>query len=515
MHVVFWEVEEDADPPAGSPLNTFSEQPAPEKERTPSLQIRADESLDRPQDQFLPTLHNDTDIVGALTEDTMDSTAPADTSIGSTTLLDAFEGLSHNDIITLTLVEVDPVDSGAQLSNDKQPTQDVSAPTSTKRPEPSPDSSLPAAGGDVRHLADPPESVDSSSTDATPDAKRGQRRGTSQKKTVSKQRGKEAAVSEEAPHTSPPAPSEPPITLSQETTGSAAQDNTLSSEVAQQASTDTSPLSTSQKGPPIDYNARWSFLLSKHPLHTSVSSPAPTQRTSSVEVKSFQPIHSTPNLTKMQMIPSELPKPQLITTDIKGLPPKAAEMYGGFGTKSSTNPTPLPSPPQFNGDAKLSQSVAANHLAPPMVMPVHKHSYSSKVPPGLGETEALRYKLIKKLKAKKKKLARLNQLLGNQDRLQPDSTALNSPSTVASSTYDSSVGNDFLSDLLSPATTASNLSPDSTGFLEMLVGGHEGVDNTHVVSAAGAASQTHYSTTVQESENFLDDFLIHCGFEAN
>lgn len=524
MHVVFWEVEEDADPPAGSPLNTLAEQPAPEEETTPSLHIlRADESTDRPQDQSVLPLHDDADVVD---EDVMDATVTADTSTGSTTLLDAFEGLDHNDIFTLTLVEVDPVDSGTQLLNEDQRIRDAGAPPRTERPEPSLDSSLPAAA-DV----EPPaalSSVDSSSTDApsAPAARRGRRRGTSQKLTMSKQRGRGAAVSEGAPQTSPPAPSELPIAVSQETVGSAAPDNTLSGEVAQlappKASSDTSPLSTSQKSPPIDYNARWSFLLSKHPLTQlpkSKSNPAPTQRTSSgVEVKSFQPIDSTPSPTKRQMLPSGLPKPQLTTAEITSLPPKAAGMYGGFSTKSSTNHSPLPSPPLSNGNAKLSQSIPANHLAPPMVVPLNKHgSYSSSVPPGLGETEALRYKLMKKLKAKKKKLAKLNQLLGHRDRLQPDSTALNSPSTVASSTYDSSGGNDFLSDLLSPATTASHLSPDSTGFLEMLAGGQEGADNINgTVSAAGAASQTHYSTNEPETENFLEDFLFQCcGFEAN
>uniref|UniRef100_A0A3Q2ZXS1 Ubiquitin specific peptidase like 1 n=1 Tax=Kryptolebias marmoratus TaxID=37003 RepID=A0A3Q2ZXS1_KRYMA len=337
MHVVFWEVEDDADPPADEPL-----------------------------DQSLLTLHNDTDIVDALTEkdsSLMDTTVTAgvDTSIGSTTLLDAFEGLSHNDIITLTLVEVD--------SSDNSPPAEVARQAS-------------------------PESV-----------------------------------------------------------------------------TDTSPLSTSQKSPPLDQNARWSFLLSKHPLshlHKPVSKPP-----SRTEARSSQPVHSTPNPVKRQMVPPGLPKPQIITDSLK-LPPKAAEMYCGFGTKSSTSPLP------------------------------------SKVPPGLSETEALRYKLIKKLKAKKKKLAKLNQLLGHQERLQPDSTDLNSPSTVASSTYDGSGGDgdDFLSDLLSPATTASNLSPDSTGFLEMLSNGRDGADNMDgAMKGGGAASQTGCGTSVPETENFLEDFL--------
>ncbi|XP_024862095.1 SUMO-specific isopeptidase USPL1 [Kryptolebias marmoratus] len=518
MHVVFWEVEDDADPPAGSPLNTLAEQPAAEKAKTPSLNhLRVDEPLD----QSLLTLHNDTDIVDALTEkdsSLMDTTVTAgvDTSIGSTTLLDAFEGLSHNDIITLTLVEVDSSASGMQLLNGHQRTEDAR----TEGPAPSPDSSLPAAGGDMCHGADAeppatlgssnPESVDSSSTDATsaPAARSGRGRGTSQTKTISKRRGEEAAASEAAPQTSPAASFELPAAVGQEAVGSAAQDNSPPAEVARQASpesvTDTSPLSTSQKSPPLDQNARWSFLLSKHPLshlHKPVSKPP-----SRTEARSSQPVHSTPNPVKRQMVPPGLPKPQIITDSLK-LPPKAAEMYCGFGTKSSTSP--LPSPPLPNGNTKPFQTLTANPPAPPAVTSLKTHR-SSKVPPGLSETEALRYKLIKKLKAKKKKLAKLNQLLGHQERLQPDSTDLNSPSTVASSTYDGSGGDgdDFLSDLLSPATTASNLSPDSTGFLEMLSNGRDGADNMDgAMKGGGAASQTGCGTSVPETENFLEDFL--------
>lgn len=529
MHVVFWEVEEDADPLPCSPLDMFSEQPA----AAPSLNtVGVDEALSQSPDQSLLTLHDDTDIVDALTDknDTnmTDTTVAAcvDASIGSTTLLDAFEGLSHNDIITLTLVEVAPANTETLHLNDNQETGDR-APTRTERPEPLPDSYLPAAGGDVCHganlqpLATPSslnsESVDSSSTDVSLPARRGGRRGASRKKP----RGKE--VAEEAPQTSPTS-SELPEAVSQETDGPAAQDDLSFVEVAQQASpessTDTTPLPSSQKNHPLDQSARWSFLLNKHSLTPAlniISKPAPTPSTSSgTEVKSSQPVHSTPNPAKRPTTLSGLPKPQLVTTGSIGLPPKAAEMYGGFGTKSSANNSPLPSPPPPS-TAKPFQTIIANQPAPPMVTTLKKHS-TSKVPPGLSETEALRYKLIKKLKAKKKKLAKLNQLLCNQKQLQPDSTELNSPSTVASSAYDGSGGDDFLSALLSPATTASNLSPDSTGFLEMLTNGQEGVDSaSSMVSAAGARmSQTNCGPDVPGTENFLEDFLMQCcGFEAN
>lgn len=525
-HVVFWEVEEDADPPACSPMDMFAEQPAV----TPSLNtVGVDEPLSQSPDQSLLTLHKDTDIVDALRDkdDTnmTDTTVAAgvDASIGSTTLLDAFEGLSHDGIVTLTLVEVTPADSEKQHFNDNQQIQD-GAPTMTEKPEPSPDSSLPAAGGDVCHSADlqPPstlgssnsESVDSSSTDVSLTARRGRRKGARQKKPVSKQRVKEKVVSEEAPQTSP-ASSELAEAVGQD--GPAAQDDSSFVEAAQQASPESStvtvPLLSIRKNNPLYQSAR-SFMLSKCPLTPPlklVSKHAPTPRTSSgTEVKSSPPVHSTPNPVKRQTSLSGLPKPQIVTTESFSLPPKAAEMYGSFGAKSSADNSPLPSPlPPSN--AKPFQTITPNQQASPTVTSLKEHS-TSKLPLGPSATEALRYKLLKKLKAKKKKLAKLNQLLGNQKQLQPDSTELNSPSTVASSAYCSG-GDDFLLDLLSPATTASNLSPDSTSFFEMMANGQEGADSA---SGVGSAAQTNYGPDVPGTENFLEDFLMQCcGFEAN
>lgn len=126
-------------------------------------------------------------------------------------------------------------------------------------------------------------------------------------------------------------------------------------------------------------------------------------------------------------------------------------------------------------------------------------SHSSKVPPGLTDTEALRHKLMKKLKAKKKKLAMLNDMLVSQGA---DSTNINSPGTVTSSTYD---GDGLLLDLLSPATTASNLSPDSTSFIEMMATGQEGL--SQLDGGLGAASQVSAYKTEASGENFLDEFI--------
>lgn len=191
-----------------------------------------------------------------------------------------------------------------------------------------------------------------------------------------------------------------------------------------------------------------------------------------------------------------------------GLPLKAAEMYDGFGTKSSQygQRPPQPEPPA----GKPSQPLAPLHYQPTSA-PVAagttslleaslKKRLSSKVPPGLSEKEVQRYKQMKKLKAMKKKLAKLNQLLGNQER--PDSTGVSSPATVTSSTYEGSISEDLLLDLLSPATTASNLSPDSSGYLELLTTGQEGGEQPD----AGAAPSLQPDHT-HPTENFLEDFL--------
>uniref|UniRef100_A0A1A8R6D2 Ubiquitin specific peptidase like 1 n=4 Tax=Nothobranchius rachovii TaxID=451742 RepID=A0A1A8R6D2_9TELE len=509
IHVVFWEVEEDATPPPSSP----------EKEGGLSYMM-VDGASDQTPDQSFPVLHDDTDIICALTEEDGSNmtdcaaTADVNVSIGDSTLLSTFEGLSHNDIITLTLVNVDPADSKVKLLNENHRAKYTDPPTKTEGPDPSPDSSMSAADGDVclKEVVEPPaalespktESVDSSSTNAplAPGAKRQRGKGTSQEKGVRRRGGKAAALQsssdlpEEFSHT-------PVEVTPQASPGS---------------STDSSSLFTSQKSL-LDRNAQLSFLLSKLPANhyrQYLTKPTPTQIPPPVpEVKPSHPVHSTPNPIKRQRISAGLPTLQLVAEEGLGLPPKAAEMYCGFGLKSSTNYSELPSPLLSNGYPKRSEAPTSNQPMPGMMPSVtevfsskKQGSYSSNVPPGLNQTEILRYKLLKKLKAKKKKLAKLNQLLGNQEGagLRPDSTALTSPSTVTSSTYD----DDFLSDLLSPATTASNFSPDSTGFLEMMPNGQDGTN--HVNSMV---SQNSCCGNGLEHENFLEDFLMQCGLEAN
>ncbi|GLD75450.1 SUMO-specific isopeptidase USPL1 isoform X1, partial [Lates japonicus] len=172
MHIVFWEVEEDKEPCVSSPSSTFSDYLTSKNTMNPSLcnkDSAPDEFLACSPDQSLLVPHNDTDIVCALSVskdgnimDTTD-TAGLDASIGSTTLLDTFEGLNHNDIVTLTLVELNN-DSEMQPVNGSEQTQDLSAPSKNEILDASPDSSSAVTGGEMCHGPDvePPTAASSS-----------------------------------------------------------------------------------------------------------------------------------------------------------------------------------------------------------------------------------------------------------------------------------------------------------------------------------------------------------------
>ncbi|XP_034063135.1 SUMO-specific isopeptidase USPL1 isoform X1 [Gymnodraco acuticeps] len=528
MHVVFWEAEEDKESRTCSPSSTFSECPPSENEKNPCLSENgstADNVLNFSTDQSLLTSHNDTDIICALSasEDTT-ITAGGDTSIGSTTLLDAFEGLSHDDIITLTLVELKDHSEMPPLNENKQ-TEDASAPSRDETLDSLPDSSSAVIQSELPSISISSDSADGSLCDPTfvPCGKRGRGRGRAAgrgrkvgRKTVTK-----VAAPKAAPQTSPTTSSEPSKEVISKPERDAASQNPPPVETTQRAApmsaTDTPQKNPNATMPP--QNPHWSYMLSPvNQFQKSIAKVTPSKTPTSVPLRKLPPpIHSTPNPVRKQQRPVVIfPKPQLRTEDSDGLPLKAAEMYGGFGAKSS--PSPLPSYALLKGKSKLSPPVTpSNQISllnttvvsdTPLCMPGATRlpeissKKSSKLPPGLSETEALRYKLIKKLNAKKKKLAKLNEMLGHQGgaSLRPDSTILGSPNTVTSSTYDSSICDDFLSDLLSPATTASNLSPDSTGFLELLASGQ--VEQIHCgVNAAGALPQ------MNNTDNFLEEFL--------
>lgn len=485
MHVVFWEAEEASEPAACSPSISFSDSPLPEARVDSS---GGDGAPDRSPDQSLEIPHNDTAIVSALSAP--GDASAVDTSIGSTTLLDAFEGLSHDDIITFTLVEVTPdlINGGGQMLGS-------SAAVTNGTPDSTADSSS----------APPPAAFTHSPPEPTGVAGEAMREIVRHDGT---QRAKKADLSKTDQDVSPPASSELLNTNGGKPTPE--RDSTASPETTQQ----TSPVSSSgnpssgpaqeapQNVPPS--HSRWSYLLSRNPLFPNKK---PVEKLSPATALA----HSTPNPGKRPLGPGgQAPKPQLKKED-GSLPIKAAAMYNSFGIKHPSlglggSPN-LPCPVSPNHHPQNTMEVCGT--SPPLLETscvemssrrVGRHS--SKIPPGLSETEALRYKLIKRLKAKKKKLAKLNEMLGC---LGADSTNINSPGTVTSSTYNGSVGDGLLLDLLSPATTASNLSPDSTSFLEMIATGQEGA--TQLDNGAGATPQANAYKTESSSENFLEEFI--------
>lgn len=385
IHMVFWEVRGHADDGRGGPRRSLA----------------------------FPALHSDDDIVSALTVDdaTMGTTLP-DVSIGEGTLQDAFQGLSHNDIVTLTLVEVKVDAQGKPLED--HPGEEAPSVPSAELDSPSTYSPAPAV---LRPLvSDPPR-------------KRGPK---------AKQNKLPLSSEPASPSVGSPLPGSPAVCSS-------------------------AP------------NARWSTLLSKHPF-----------------------LQSTPLPQRQITAPSPPKAPQKVTDSF---PVKAAGMFTGFGSNEQTSggksPRMSPEPRKQNGVFKLPGP------PPPQT--------SLKLDEG---TDALRLKLLKKLKAKKKKLAALNHLL--KTRMEspvptPDSTGFSSPSTVSSSTAAHSPAyDDFLAELLSPATTTSNLSPDSTGLLEMLTAGQDvGSQNGQGLTpkALIAGPESIGNDIPPSGDDFLEEFM--------
>uniref|UniRef100_A0A672NBB3 SUMO-specific isopeptidase USPL1-like n=1 Tax=Sinocyclocheilus grahami TaxID=75366 RepID=A0A672NBB3_SINGR len=348
IHIVFWESDSTKD--------EVSEVCSP---TAPSALTNVDDKHLR---ELSDSVANDTCVISALTLGDSITAGALDASIGSTTLLDTFEGLSHTDIVTLTLVDENKATEALQI-----PQSPAVVPAALP--------SLPVA---------------------------------SSSSYISKSEG-----------------------------------SSVSNPVVLRPSVAThvhapSPLASS--------------LLQRHP--------------------SFQ---STPIRR-----PPPAPKP-ILKCDNEALPAKPADMFGGFISMKLPN------------SSGVNPAVVPQHK--PITLPsVKKNPSLLADQQPITTTESLRLKLLKKLKAKKKKLAKLNQLLGSagESAPKPDSTALSSPYSVTSSTsaYDSPAYDQFFAELLSPATTVSNLSPDSTGLLEMLNNGQ------NVEMTVGSAQQNPCVATV-------------------
>lgn len=515
IHIMFWEEKEEEErhqeSRACSPSTTFTTSP-PVNITTHSAMDLARLGEDLSQccpDQSLCNLQKDSDTTDSISEQDTTVTTGADTSIGSTTLLEAFEGLTHNDIVTLTLIEMNKEaenpNNGKVEETDELKSQelnDLMRKSVEHRPAPDSSSTVgaienPKEADELLPVTDP---EDNFSDDPTfePKTKKGQmsRKAavvTKHAKTKKVGDPKEKIASNVAKSTLCS-----PVTVESPTASSF-------SSVSSTMSTHQNALKNIPQVPPVAEQQQkgWSQLLSRSLGHMQNASkcnstPKPvTQKPTDVTQSTIR--------RQTEILAKAVPKLGL-WKDKKGeIPLKAAEMYGAFGSKNSKTTTTLdgsktqPSVQKsLSGDTTLNTSISTSTVGITSDTSLKK-SKSSKIPSGLSETEVLRYKLMKKLKAKKKKLAKLNELLGSQGGadFRPDSTNIHSPNTVTSSTLD----DDFLSDLLSPATTiTSTLSPDSTDFLEMLANGHE----VTVTKASDSAVQP---SAVAETDDLLDEFM--------
>uniref|UniRef100_A0A3B1KER2 Ubiquitin specific peptidase like 1 n=1 Tax=Astyanax mexicanus TaxID=7994 RepID=A0A3B1KER2_ASTMX len=440
FHLVFWEAESRED------SQIFMSNP--EKE-TPVVE-RGNESVCF--EDVTNSVTSDTCIVEALTEneDLKEAAINLDSSIGSTTLLDTFEGLSHSDIVTLTLVEVKEDDRAKPLPNPQETVEQAVETSLKKLPAPQTNTSI--------------FQVPSTPRDKINDAKN--------------------------VTSSPGAP-----------------------EIVLPSVLKTLPLATN-KLPKVSHHPP-ACLPSKH----SVSN-------LSFLVQRHPSLSSTPLRVTC---PTSQPKPELRCEVNDALPAKPAEHFGGFRTKNSQDSDlpevlrqPLAKLPASQPTVPLPQKTLPIQASKILKSAGKKTTHLSASQPALSTIDALRLKLMKKLKAKKKKLAKLNQLLGRsegQSPAIPDSTDLNSPYSVTSSTsvYSSTACDNFFADLLSPATTSSNHSPDSTGLLEMMNNSQCGETSDISPPEKLALYMSDFSASLHPgppvndpssaNDNFLDEFI--------
>lgn len=385
IHVVFWESD-----------STKEEASEVCSQTNPSALTNVD---DKHSYELSDSVADNTCVLNVLSVGDTTAVSALDTSIGSATLLDTFEGLSHTDIVTLTLIDENKATEALQI--------------------PQSPAVVPAAL--------PTLPVTSSISTSVCQPSKPQSSGLKECSSVSN-----PAVVRPSMATQIHAPPPPPIASS---------------------------------------------LLQNHP--------------------SFQ---STPI-----RLPPPAPKP-ILKCDNEALPAKPAGMFGGFlsvklPNSSGGNPSVAPQHKQVTLPADICGASVKKNLS----------LLANQQP--ISTTEALRLKLLKKLKAKKKKLAKLNHILGSagESAPKPDSTALSSPYSVTSSTsaYDSPAYDQFFAELLSPATTVSNLSPDSTGLLEMLNNG-QNVETTRQnpsVATVVPEAPLSYPSSTNDSVLNLDEYI--------
>ncbi|KAJ8342642.1 hypothetical protein SKAU_G00325700 [Synaphobranchus kaupii] len=536
IHVVFWEIQA-AKPEGACPGDRYHGY-------TPVETVTGDAD-GRPRDLSFTFPQDDTYIVEALTEDGKASPKGPDQSVGSTTLLDAFEGLSHSDIITLTLVEVKADADGCTPADSSPPAAVEMGPVSstganggkTRNPPKRKRSTKVAKRAPQANKAAPPPLVSNALTSSAFSSVRWShllRQPSYRLPPTPAPPSPAPALPSPAPALPSPAPPSPAPALPSPAPALPSPAPALPSPAPASPSPAPAPPSpapdppssvTRTPTPSVFSNARTPVLPSRQPSFQST--PVPPKR--DPDALSYKPAL------------------KLATEDI--LPGKPAEMFRGFqarghaavtngssdgnrcrsdnsGTKNAPFKQPwLKSP--------CLQPLALTSLKPPCrtegltpTTPLRPTKVLKTQTTILDDTNTLREKLMKKLKKKKKLLAALDNMMGKEagNLQRPDSTAIGSPYTVSSTTSlcSNSSYDEFFNDLLSPATTASNLSPDSTGLLEMLVTGQEGVElaggSPATTQPGGGAMDWDVSTQAgndlsSAKDDFLDELMSGPGLQ--
>lgn len=509
MHIVFWEVDEHPTRhTCTSPSTVWESQMSA---NTADCATPPAQSADQSYDYILSALSPP--VEGSVAKEPM---VDFDESIGSATLLDTFEGLSHADIVTLTLVEVKVDSEGKPLTDVAQTSLEVGSPdtsdvTSDTVPQETPSEVLSSSGD---NLSSDPTFVPASG-----------KRKRQARAPATKKGPKAAPQPRAAPKRSKKIVPPPSVTtaVAEETAP------TTALAAATVSSSNTSPPPTrSQKiatplPPSLQQADRWSYLLAKHPKSLANARPAqcPAPKTPA-RTRPAVPANET-SVSTIQVIPTPAKRPAMppfVRPQMRGeggeLPLKSAGMYNGFVVNSSTVPLQQETPHAAQcSDKSLNPLYAASPM-PPKTQTAIKMASSPLPSPGAtvlpdnrSTTDVLRLKLLKKLKAKKKKLEMLNLLLsqkgGPAAPPRPDSTDRRSPQAVSSSTTNQTTYDEFFSDFLSPASTVSHRSPDSTGLLEMLAADQS--DHRLKSTASSQLGSAPHCTLPCSNGDFLEEFI--------
>ncbi|XP_041088648.1 SUMO-specific isopeptidase USPL1 isoform X2 [Polyodon spathula] len=496
IHIVFWETNGESTRKEPQTKDNFLEPvlKVPEKPEDSGAECN-------PHELSLPSQEAEIDITETPSVNTNINNS-IENSCNSSYLQSAFEGLSPEDVITLTLVEVDPV---GKLSDSSQITDPVKLSEQNKSPNGNQvleDQSQVMAADDA-YFDDTDSLLDNcsggtltaESVCTTRKASPKTLTAPSTPKTAVRRPSRSITNTAGSPKSPSPTPlaSTPLLVGGKTTTPISSFSNGYAVSTAVNGNKSSGALWTSsllKKHPSL---APLNALLSKHPLLPSTSQ-----------------VHLNRNKDKR-----ELQKVSAVVSDVQ-VPVKGADKFGGFRSKGLTKPgtdsANLTRAQDVNKGDSIKPAAEKLPCAEPVNLAISKNkgiptSTATAAPPcnvyklepskpaekktlaleGLEKTDKLRYKLLKKLKAKKEKLASLNRLLTTPQavpdgragplRTASDSTARFNKSskmqrldsTDSESVYTASAStslcsspsyDEFFADLLSPATTTGTASPD-------------------------------------------------------